>query len=116
MTAAASHTKGPLDVMRLLAHLFMLHGQPAQAATLLKAVQLLAPDDVRTGLALANACIRAGQPHQALRIVEALQDCGGAGAVLHLLRGQALAAIGRGADAREALALFVEARRREEFP
>ncbi len=99
-----------LDVMRLLSHLYLLHGRPEHAVTLLRAVCLLEPDDRRTQKALARACLRAGNAAYALQVVEKLQDGGDMSALLHLLHGQALAALGRPSEAQESLERFSRAR------
>jgi Flp pilus assembly protein TadD len=104
-----------LDVMRLLSHLHLLAGRPEHAVTLLRAVCSLLPEDRRAQKSLARACLRAGNPAYALQVVEKLQDGGDMSAVLHLLRGQALAAVGRAADARDSFDRFAQARIAEQI-
>ncbi|HTH80045.1 MAG TPA: tetratricopeptide repeat protein [Ramlibacter sp.] len=103
-------TKDSLDVMRLLGHVFLLHGRPDQALVMLRAVCVLAPDDRRAMRALALAAIRAGQTQEAARVLDKLRDGGDPSPVVHLLQGQALAAIGRHAEAERAFGEFTAAR------
>jgi predicted Zn-dependent protease len=101
-----------LDVMRLLSHLYLQYGRADSALTLLRALCLLAPDDRRAMRALACAAIRAGQPQEGERVIDVLRDAGDPSPIVHLLHGQALAAMGRRGEAEHAFAEF--ARRR--FP
>jgi predicted Zn-dependent protease len=101
-----------LDVMRLLAHLFLAHGRPDQAITLLRAVRVLAPGDLRAAKLHALASIRCGKADQALQLLDQLLDGGDPSPVIHLLRGQALAGCGRAADAQRAFHDFTVTRRR----
>jgi Flp pilus assembly protein TadD len=100
-----------LDAMRLLSHMYMEHGRPDSALALLRALCLLAPEDRRAMRAMAKAAIRAGQPQEAERAIHRLRDEGDPSPVLHLLQGQALAALGRQAEAERAFTEFVESRR-----
>jgi protein O-GlcNAc transferase len=99
-----------LDVMRLLGHVFLLHGRPDQALVMLRAVCVLAPEDRRAMRSLALAAIRAGQPGEASRILDKLRDSGDPSPVLHLLQGQLLAASGRPIEAERAFGQFAAAR------
>lgn len=99
-----------LDVMRLLGHVFLLHGRPDQALVMLRAICVLAPDDRRAMRSLALAAIRAGQSGEASRVLDKLRDSGDPSPVLHLLHGQALAATGRHAEAECAFNQFTAAR------
>lgn len=99
-----------LDVMRLLGHVFLLHGRPDQALVMLRAVCVMAPDDQRAMRSLALAAIRCGQAAEASRVLDKLRDSGDASPVLHLLQGQALAATGRNAEAERAFSQFTAAR------
>src|SRR6185369_12816593 len=94
--------KDSLDIMRLLGHVFLLHGRPDQAYTVLRALCVLAPDDLRAMRSLVLAAVRAGQAGEAARVLDKLRDCGDPSPVLHLLHGQALAATGRHAEAARA--------------
>lgn len=99
-----------LDVMRLLAHVFLLHNRPDQALVMLRALCVLAPDDLRAMRSLALAAIRAGHAGEADRVLDKLRDSGDPSPVVHLLQGQALAATGRHAEAEREFAQFAAAR------
>ncbi|MRD47063.1 M48 family metallopeptidase [Caenimonas koreensis] len=99
-----------LEVMRLLAHVFLLHGRPDQAVVMLRAVCVLAPDDMRAMRSLALAAIRAGEAGEASRVLDKLRDCGDPSPVLHLLQGQACTATARHAEAERAFNQFAAAR------
>jgi Flp pilus assembly protein TadD len=102
--------KDSLDVMRLLGHVFLLHGRPDQALVILRALCVLAPDDNRAMRSLALAAIRAGQAQEASRVLDQLRDSGDPSPVVHLLEGQALTAAGRHAEAQRAFDQFTLAR------
>jgi predicted Zn-dependent protease len=113
MTAYARPDEA-LDAMRLLSHLYLQYGRVDSALALLRALCLLAPDDRRAMRALACAAIRAGQPQEAERVVDSLRDAGDPSPIVHLLHGQALAAMGRRGEAEQSFAEF--ARRRFAHP
>ena len=100
-----------LDAIRLLSHMYMEHGRSDSALALLRALCLLAPDDRRALRSMAKAAIRAGQPQEAERAIHRLRDEGDPSPVLHLLEGQALAALGRHTEAERAFTQFVALRR-----
>lgn len=104
-----------LDIMRLLGHVFLLHGRPDQALVMLRALCVLVPDDQRAMRSLALAAIRSGQAGEAARVLDKLRDCGDPSPVLHLLHGQALAATGRQVEAERAFTQFSAARAAEAF-
>jgi Flp pilus assembly protein TadD len=99
-----------LDAIRLLSHMYMEHGRADSALALLRALCLIAPDDRRAQRSMARAAIRAGQPQEAERAIHRLRDEGDPSPVLHLLQGQALAALGRRTEAERAFTEFVELR------
>jgi Flp pilus assembly protein TadD len=101
--------KDSIDVMRLLGHVFLLHGRPDQAIVMLRAVCVLAPDDQRALRSLART--DGGQGGEATRALDKLRDNGDPSPVLHLLQGQALAASGRHNEAEQAFNQFAAARR-----
>lgn len=105
-----------LDVMRLLGHVFLLHGRPDQALVMLRAICVLAPDDRRAMRSLALAAVRAGQSGEASRVLDKLRDSGDPSPVLHLLHGQALTATGRHAEAERAFNQFAAARAAVKLP
>lgn len=109
------HNNDTLDIMRLLGHVFLLHGRPDQALVMLRAICVLAPDDHRAMRSLALAAIRSGQAGEAARVLDRLRDAGDPSPVLHLLDGQALAATGRQVEAERAFSQFSVARAAEAF-
>lgn len=96
----------PLDVLRLLGHMYLRYGRAEPALALLRALCLLAPHDQRAQRALARAAILAGQTDEALRAIDQLRDEGDASPVLWLLEGQALASVGRKTEALAVLERF----------
>lgn len=106
--AGRPHT---LDVMRILSHLYLVHGHPERAMALLKAARLLAPQDRACAKLMARALIRCGRPEAALQLLDGLLDAGEPAPVVHLLRGQALAQCGRPGEARRAFEEFSTMRR-----
>ena len=112
------------DVLKVLGFLQLQHGDPLDAVVLFDALRSLFPSDRKIVLSLALACLRSGDPLTALEVLDdampismselqtsaplrhgALDPCH------HLLRGQALAALGRMAEAARAMRLFIRHRR-----
>jgi len=102
----------PLDVLRLLGHMYLRYGRAEPALALLRALCLLAPHDHRAQRALVRAAIMAGQTDEALRVIDQLRDEGDPSPVLWLLEGQALAAVGRKSEALAVLERFSAQRAR----
>ena len=101
------HTSNdPLDVLRLLGHMYLRYGRAEPALVLLRALCLLAPHDLRAQRALVRAAIMAGQTEEALRTIDHLRDEADASPVLWLLEGQALSALGRRSEALAVLQRF----------
>jgi predicted Zn-dependent protease len=101
------HTSNdPLDVLRLLGHMYLRYGRAEPALILLRALTLLAPHDQRAQRALVRAAIMAGQTEEALRTIDHLRDEADDSPVLWLLEGQALAALGRRTEALAVLERF----------
>jgi predicted Zn-dependent protease len=98
------------QAVAMLAHLLLVHEQPARAATLLEALDALQPLESATLRALAVAQVRAGQPERALQALDQLAVAGPVDAWCHLLRSQALHALGRHVPAEQALRDYAEAR------
>lgn len=96
----------PLDVLRLLGHMYLRYGRAEPALVLLRALVLLAPHDQRAQRALVRAAIMAGHTDEALRAIDHLRDEADASPVLWLLEGQALAALGRRSEALAVLERF----------
>lgn len=96
----------PLDVLRLLGHMYLRYGRAEPALVLLRALCLLAPNDQRAQRALVRAAIMAGHTDEALRTIDHLRDEADSSPVLWLLEGQALAALGRRSEALAVLERF----------
>jgi hypothetical protein len=112
------------DVLRVIGFLQLQYGDPSDAVVLFDALRALYPSDRNLPLSLALAYLRSGDPLSALEILDgampmtltgqedvaaprhvALAPCH------HLLRGQALAGLGRMAEAARAMRLFIRHRR-----
>jgi Flp pilus assembly protein TadD len=98
------------DLMDLLAFVYLTNGLPDKAAVLLAARNVVAPDDPRTLLALALAQLRSSKPHKALDTLDRLALTGVVSASFHLVRAQALHALGRTDEAASAMRAFVSQR------
>lgn len=91
----------------VLAFTFLENARPEQASVLLEALDAVEPGQSRTLLALATAQLRHGQAGEALRTIERLSREGYCDAPLHLLRSQALRALGRHAQAHAAMTSYL---------
>ncbi len=98
------------DLLRILGYSYHHNGRWEQAAILFSALNALDPDDAFAAKSLACAYVRAGKAEQALPLLDRLVEQGDASAVTHLLRGQALEALGRLAEAARAMKFYVAAR------
>lgn len=101
------------DVLYLLAYVLMQNARPEKAAVLLDALDTLEPGRAQTLQALATAQIRAGRAATALSTLDRLAMSGGAGALFHLLRSQALGALGRPDESAEAMRTYLQLREPE---
>jgi Flp pilus assembly protein TadD len=99
-----------VQVLDLLAHAYLQNRMPDKAAVLLAARNLLAPNDRRTLLALALAQLRAEKPQRALNTLEQLALLGAMDAPFHLVRAQALHALGKADEAARAMRAYVALR------
>ena len=99
-----------IQVLDLLAHAYLENRLPDKAAVLLAARNLLAPNDRRTLLALTLAQLRSDKPQRALATLEQLALLGAMDAAFHLLRAQALHALGQTDDAASAMRAYVALR------
>jgi predicted Zn-dependent protease len=98
----------------LLAQLWLRHGAPEKARTLLRGVTRLAPEAREPAKLLAWAEVACGDGPAALDAVERyrlLDPFADAGSPIELVRARALLLAGRNEDARVAFARFVQARR-----
>ena len=98
------------DLMDLLAFVYLTNGLPDKAAVLLAARNVVVPDDPRTLLALALAQLRSTKPQRALDTLDRLALTGAISASFHLVRAQALHALGRTDEAASAMRAFVSQR------
>lgn len=99
-----------LEVMDLLGYIYLQHGLPDKAAVLLAARDVLAPDNARALLTLALAQVRSDKPQRALATLERLALAGGVDAAFHLVRAQALQALGQTEEAASAMRAHVAMR------
>jgi Flp pilus assembly protein TadD len=105
-----------IELMDLLAFVYLQNGLPDKAAVLLAARNILAPDDIRSLLALALAQVRSAKPQRALNTLERLALLGAVDAPFHLVRAQALQALDRRDEAAAAMRAFVALRNTTELP
>ena len=99
-----------IELMDLLAYVYLQNRLPDKAAVLLAARNVLAPDDPRALLALALAQVRSAKPQRALNTLEQLALLGAIDAPFHLVRAQALQALDRRDEAASAMRAFVALR------
>ncbi len=112
-------TLNDADVLKVIGWLQLQHGDPLQAVTLFDALYALLPSDRRVALSLALALLRAGNPQAALDTLEHLSiETSSTDLIVddlcpcqQLLRSQALASLGRLAEAARAMRLFIRQRR-----
>lgn len=104
------------DAMQLLAYAYLQNARPEKAATLLAAVDAVAPGQpgVLRGLVLAQ--LRSGQAKQALETLERIELAGGADAAFELARARALTACGHVAEAARAMSACLSLRRAAASP
>lgn len=100
----------PADLMRLLGHVCLQHGQPLRAMAMFDALHALDPADPLAARSLALARLRCGQPDAALATLQALVDQGDNHAATHVLRAQALLATGHVTASALAMRAYVAAR------
>lgn len=105
-----------VDLMNLLAYIYLQNGLCDKAATLLEARDIIAPDDGNALLMLAVAQVRAGKFRRALETMERLALLGKVDAMFHLLRAQALQGLEREEDAAAAMRAYVDARAGAQHP
>jgi tetratricopeptide (TPR) repeat protein len=98
------------DLLRILGYSYHHNGRWEQAAILFSALNALDPDDAFAAKSLASAYVRAGKADQALPLLDRLIERGDSFAITHLLRGQALEALGRLGEAARAMKFYVAAR------
>lgn len=99
------------EALRVLADIYLDQGQIDRAVTLLNALAVLAPDDAGALRALGYALLLAGRHEDALAATDALLRLDGAmpaNAPTLLIRGKALWALGRVAEAQDSLQRYME--------
>ncbi len=113
-----------VDVLKVIGFLQLQYGEPAEAVVLFDALHALFPADRNLALSLALARLRTGDPQSALEVLNdtpgmATADSplgtgyvpGSLDACHHLLRAQALSALGRMTEAARCMRLFIRQRR-----
>lgn len=101
------------SLVLLLAWAWLRNARPQKAATLLAALDVVAPGQRQVLRTLALALVRSGEPQRALDTLERMAVTGRADAAYHLLRARALTAADRRAEAAAAMAACLQARRAE---
>lgn len=96
--------------MAFLAHAYLQNGKPDKAAVILTALDFAQPNQSQTLAALAAAQIRSNKAERALETLDRLAMSGRIDAAFHLLRGQALSALGRKDEASLAMQTYLQMR------
>ena len=114
MSTAASD-RAPLspdsvELLGLLAYIYLENNRPEKAAVLLAALETLGQADSRRRLSLALAQLRSGKPETAIATLERAALRGEVDATFHLVRAQALLALDRRAEAAVAMRAYVALR------
>jgi hypothetical protein len=110
--------EGPLgarqaELLDLLAYIYLENDRPEKAAVLLAALDALGLASARQRVSLGLAQLRSDKPEAALATLERLLMQGGPGAnaaAFHLVRAQALSALGRAPEAQAAMRAYVALR------
>lgn len=106
-------TEDEQSLLALLGHVYLQNSRPDKAAVVLAALDVLAPGQHRVLKALALAQLRSEKPNRALDTLDRLALAGGVDAAFHLLRAQALTALGRAEEAQHAMKTYIDLRSRE---
>lgn len=101
------------NLVQLLAWAYLQNARPQKAATLLAALDVVAPGQRQVLRTLALALMRSDEPQRALDTLDRMAITGPADAAWHLLRARALSACGRGMEASAAMAACLSARSAE---
>jgi type III secretion protein Y len=100
------------QLLTLLAHVFLRHGQNDKALKLLRAGSRLALDDAEIHKCLAYAELVSGHPGEALEAIGRFAAAGGddgSASPVQIIRAKALLQLDRRAEARDCFRRFVEA-------
>ncbi len=98
------------NLVMLLAWAWLQNARPQKAATLLAALDVVAPGQRQVLRTLALALVRSDEPQRALDTLDRMAVTGPADAAWHLLRARALAACERREEAGAAMAACLRAR------
>jgi len=101
------------ELLELLGFVFLQNARPEKAEVVFTALAALEPRNARHALRLALSQVRGGKHEAALSRLDRLLESGDISAAVHLLRGQALARLGREPEAERALRAYVAARAAE---
>jgi predicted Zn-dependent protease len=104
-------TEQEQSLLNLLGYVFLQSARPEKAAVVLGALDALAPGQPGVLRALVLAQLRSGKAERALAVLDQLAMAGGVDAAFHLLRAQALAALGRPDEAAVAMQNYVHMRK-----
>jgi len=99
-----------LELLGLLAYIYLENNRPEKAVVVLNAISVLGQADTRSLTLLALAQLRSGKPDTALSTLERVAMSGGINAVFHLVRAQALLALGRTEESTAAMQAYVALR------
>lgn len=99
-----------IELLGLLAYIYLENNRPEKAAVLLSALETLGVADSRRRLSLALAQLRSGKPESAAATLERAALRGEVDAPFHLVRAQALLALDRRAEAAAAMRAYVALR------
>lgn len=106
----ASLSTDAIELLDLLAYVYLENNRPEKAVVLLNALSALGQSDSRSLTLLALALLRSGKPQTALSTLERVAMAGGVNAVFHLVRAQALFALERTEEAGAAMQAYVALR------
>lgn len=112
---ATSRAIGPLGehgpaLLDLLSYIYLENDRPDKAAVLLAALDELGLADARQRVSLALAQLRAGKPESALSTLDRVALEGAMSGAFHLVRAQALVALGREPEALAAMRAYMDLR------
>ncbi|MVW70492.1 tetratricopeptide repeat protein [Bordetella sp. 15P40C-2] len=98
------------ELLGLLAYIHLEHHQPEKSVVLLQALHAIGVSTPKEETMLALSLLQAGKPEAALARLDQLALNGVSDAACHLIRSQALHALGRKVEARAAMRAYLRAR------